>query len=337
MTGRAKVFSAFILILMAAFFANLSLGATNIAPEDIILAFFSFDADNYDHFVVIYQRLPRVLIAVFVGSVMACSGAVLQGLMRNPLASPALLGINAGATLFVVGGVIFFGISSAFQGIAALIGGICGFGACLTVARMSGMDGNPRGLSLILSGAVVSMLFIGIANALLLSTPELRNEFLGWVTGNINHVYIDRLHQMWPVGVGGVVVLLILSRALTLIALGPEKAASAGVNIVLVSRLTIASVVLSSSAAVAICGPIGFVGLVVPHIVRPLVGAKQTMIIPGCILVGASICLIADMVARLAFSPFVLHTGVMMDLFGGVVFAFVVRRYYLTPGLRRSL
>jgi iron complex transport system permease protein len=135
----------------------------------------------------------------------------------------------------------------------------------------------------------------------------------------------------------GLSVLLVLSRALSLIALGPEKASSAGVNIVLVSRLAIAAVVLSCSAAVAICGPVGFVGLVVPHIVRPLVGANQSAVLPGCILVGATVCLIADMIARMAFAPFVLHTGLMMDLIGGGVFAVIVRRYYLTPGLRRSL
>lgn len=337
MTRRGPAFLVFVLALTIAFVANLSLGASIIAPSDIRAAFFQFDADNYDHFIVVYQRLPRVLIAVFTGSVMACGGAVLQGLMRNPLASPTLLGVNAGATLFVVGGVIFFGISSASQGLVALIGGAVGFAICLVVARMSGMDGNPKGLSLILSGAVVSMLLIGIANAFLLSSPELRNEFLGWMSGNINHVYFDRLELLWPVGVIGMGVLLVLSRALSLIALGSEKASSAGVNVTLVSRLAVGAVVLSCSAAVAICGPVGFVGLVVPHIVRPLVGANQTAVIPGCILVGATVCLIADMIARMAFAPFVLHTGLMMDMVGGVVFAIIVRRYYLTPGLRRSL
>ncbi|MCC9621035.1 iron ABC transporter permease [Thalassospira sp. MA62] len=330
-------FGLALVVFVAAAMANLGLGASPIPVTDILSALFAFDPDNYDHFIIVYQRLPRVLIAVFIGAVMAAGGAVLQGLMRNPLAAPSVLGINGGATVFVVGGAVFLGLGTQAQGIAALIGGAFGFVSCLMVARLAGGDRNPQGLPLILSGAVVSMLYIGISNALLLSNPQMRNDFLGWLSGNINHVYVDRLDQLWWVGVIGVAVLLCLARALTLISFGAEKAASAGVNVGFVRRTALIAVVLSSSAAVAICGPVGFVGLVVPHIVRPLVGAGLTAVLPTSILLGATVCLIADMFARMAFAPYVLHTGVMMDLVGGIVFAVIVRRHYLRPGAKGAL
>jgi len=337
MSQRFVFFALALGALLIAVLANLAFGATRFSIPDILDALFLFDGDNYDHFIVVYQRLPRVLIAVFVGSVMAVSGAVLQGMMRNPLAASSILGINAGASLFVVTGAIFFGLTSTGQGVAALFGGAFGFTSCVFVARMAGQDRNPKGMPLILAGAVVSMLYIGIANALLLASPERRNDFLGWITGNINHVYADRLAEFWWIGVAGILVLLTLSRALTLLTFGGEKAASAGVNVAVVTRVATIAVVLSSSAAVAICGPVGFVGLIVPHMVRPLVGAGLGAVLPACILVGATVCLIADMVARMAFAPYVLHAGLIMDLIGGIVFAVIVRRYYLTPNVRKSL
>ncbi|MEW5421000.1 FecCD family ABC transporter permease [Amorphus sp. 3PC139-8] len=335
MRGRGLVVLVAAVALSAAFLANLSLGASSIPAGKIVAALTQFDDTDYDHVVVAYQRLPPALIAIFVGAVMACGGCVLQGLTRNPLAAPSVLGVTAGATLFVVAGASVFGIGEAWQGLAAIGGGLFGFASTLVVARMAGLSRDPRGLALILSGAVVSMLYASIATALLLASPSRRSDFLGWVTGNINHVYAERLFDFWWIGAAGLILLMLLSRSLTLIALGPEKAASSGVNVRLVSPLALAAVVVSSSAAVAICGPIGFVGLVVPHIVRPFAGDAMTVALPANALLGASVVLAADIVARSAFAPYVVHTGVIMDLVGGLVFALIVKRFYLSSGPRR--
>lgn len=320
--------------LAAALCANLSFGASPIPAAEIVRAIVHFDDANYDHYVVLFQRLPRAAIAAFVGAVMACGGAVLQGLTRNPLAAPSILGINAGATLFVVAGVILFDISAGTQGIAAIAGGLFGFGSCLVVARLAGLSGDPRGLALILSGAIVSMFYVGIANALLLASPARRSDFMSWVTGNINHVYADRLADFWWIAAVSLAGLMLLARPLTLITLGAEKAASAGVNVAMVTRLALTAVVVSASAAVAVCGPVGFVGLIVPHMVRPFVGETFRFALPVNALAGATVCLVADLTARTAFAPHVLHTGLMMDLVGGGVFALLVRRFYLVPASR---
>ena len=336
MTRPPIFMGAALAVTVAALLLSLSTGASALAPAQVIGALTAFDADSYDHYVVVYQRLPRALIAIYVGSLMACAGAVLQGLTRNPLASPATLGVNAGATLFVVGGAYLFHFGPSAQGAAALMGGTLGFAGSLFLARFTGLARDPRGLSLILSGALVSMLLLGIANAFLLADPARRTDFLGWITGNINHVYAERLYDVWWIGALSLAALLFLARPLTLISLGIDKAASAGVPVFWVRRGAFAAVMLGASSAVAICGPVGFVGLVVPHIVRPFVGSAMRWLLPASALVGASLCLLADVVARRAFAPFTLHTGVVMDLLGGVAFALIVHRVYLAPRRGRA-
>ncbi|QEN85531.1 iron ABC transporter permease [Labrys sp. KNU-23] len=321
-------------VLILLFIATLSLGAEAIALPEVAGAVLRFEPASYDDYVVIYQRLPRALIAIYAGAATACGGLVLQGLTRNPLASPSTLGINAGATAFVIAGAYLFDFSLEAQGLAALAGALIGFAASLTVARLAGLSHDPRGLALILAGALVSMFFIGIANAFLLSDPARRMDFLGWVNGNINHVYADRLLRFWWIGPIALVGLQLLARPLTLIALGDGKAASLGVDVTLVWRLALTAVACAAGSAVAICGPIGFVGLVVPHLVRPFVGGGFKFGLPACAVCGAGLCLLADLAAREAFKPYVLHTGVLLDLMGGVVFALIVRRYYLGTAAR---
>lgn len=333
MTSKWVLFSGAAVALIIAFFANIIFGAHSVSPSIVFDAAFNFDVQNYDHHIVLSQRLPRALIAIYVGAVMACGGAVLQGLLRNPLASPALLGINAGATFFVIAAAFFFGASLIWQGILAIIGGLVGFLLSLAVARMAGF---AHRLAIILAGAVVSMFFMGLSNALLLSDPMKRSDFLNWITGNINHVYFERLEMFWLSGLMALGVLFFLARPLTLITLGEDKAASVGVNVSRVSFVAILAVALSSSTAVAVCGPVGFVGLITPHIARPLIGSSFTKLLPACALVGATTCLIADLMARVLFAPYVLHTGVMMDLIGGIAFIMIVKRFYLQPERARS-
>lgn len=332
--GRGLLLGLVFLAGLACFIANLSIGTTTIDLTTLVQAFVAFDDENYDHFILIYQRLPRALIALYVGAVMAVGGLVLQGLTRNPLAAPASLGINSGATMFVVIGAFLFDAGMQTQGMLALGGALFGFVSCLMVMKLTGTGNDPKGLPFILAGALTSMLFMGVANALLLSDPAKRTDFLSWVTGNINHVYADRLFSLWWIGLVTGVVLFYLSRQLTLITLGQEKATSIGVNVNLVSWVSLVLVMLAAGSAVAICGPVGFVGLVVPHIVRPIFGVNFRLNLPAAALMGGMIVLLADLVARKAFSPFVLHTGLVMDLLGGVVFAVIVRKYYILPRKR---
>lgn len=316
-------------LVCATFTMNLTIGPTAIDPADILAALVAFDAENFDHFIVAYQRLPHALIAAYVGAVMAMGGTVLQGVTRNPLSSPASLGINAGATMFIVISVFVFDLGMYAQGVFGLVGAIFGFVCCVFLTRLTGAKAVGSGLSFIISGALVSMLFFGISNALLLSDPAKRSDYLGWISGNINHVYADRLYLMAVIGGIATLVLLYIARSLTLVTLGREKAASMGVNVTRTSWIAVMCVVLGSGSATAICGPIGFAGLIVPHIVRPIFGDSFSINLPASALLGALVVLLADIMARSAFTPFVVHTGIIMDLIGGAVFVYIVRRYYV--------
>lgn len=331
MTRRtASVFLALVAALLAILLVVLSTGNNGLEIAPTLGALFAFDETDFSHYAVIYQRLPRSLIAIYVGGVMAASGLLLQTLFRNPLASPSTLGINAGATLFVVFGAFYLDFDFTRQGGMALLGAVTGFAVSLAISRMVSGPQTSQSLSMILSGTLITMLFLGFTNAILLSNPSKRADYLGWVTGNINQVYADRLYLFWPLGLLCILLLFVMARGLTLLSLGEEKAASAGVNVKWVRRLSLTAALAGAGSAVAICGPISFVGLAVPHIIRPLVGARFSAALPACILLGSVVCLCADLAARTAFAPYILHTGVLLDLIGGIVFLVIVKRYYLS-------
>lgn len=331
MIGIRPLIAGSSLLLILAGLCALAFGGSKIPLTTISASIWAFDGQSYAHVVIWQQRLPQVVIAATVGGALAVSGAVLQGLMRNPLASPAILGISSGATLFTVIFGFMLQIPLVWQGPVACLGGFFGFASALALARLVGGAPDPRGLSLILSGALVSMLYGALAHAILLMDPTLRSAALGWVTGNINFAYAARLPVMAPLALLAVLILWFLARPITLLSLGRETASATGVHAKRMWWASAGLVTLASSAAVAICGPVGFVGLVVPHLVRPLVGADLRRAIPINALVGASLLILADVIARSAFAPRVLHTGVVMDLLGGVVFIWLVRRVYLRP------
>lgn len=334
MSSKITLIVAAALLLAAILTVNLLVMSADMPLAEIVATLRRGEADSYQQSVLLYQQIPRLLIAVYAGATTAVSGCVLQGLIRNPLASPSTLGLNAGAMLFVIAGALVFDFSPEVQGVAALAGAAFGFAACFVVARLAGRANDPRGLSLILSGALVSMLLIGVTNALLLSNPMRRGEFLSWVGGNINHVYAERLADFWWIGVIALTMLFAVARPLTLTLLGPEQAASAGVNVTRVSRIALFATMLASGSAVAICGPIGFVGLIVPHMIRPLIGVNFMLVLPASALVGAGLCVLADLGAQTLFAPYVVNTGLFMDLLGGLVFIVIVKRFYLSPSAR---
>ncbi len=327
------LFSALALLLV--FYIGLATGDRYASPQEVLTALGNAAPASYEQAVIVHQRLPRSLIALHVGAVMACSGLVLQGIIRNPLANSSTMGVDAGAAMFVLVGAIYLELTIEQQGLAALLGGLFGFVACLTVSRLAGRDGAPRGLMLILSGTLIAMLFSGVSNSVLLGHPALRMDYLPWLTGNINQVYSERLYSYSWIGLAALLIVFALARPLTLILLGGEKASSAGVNAVIVARVGLLCAIIGASSAVAICGPIGFVGLVVPHIVRPFVGQHYAYALPACALTGAAITIVADIGARVVFLPYVVHTGVIMNLLGGLAFIWVIRRYYLSPSAAR--
>lgn len=318
-----------ILLLAITIVINMGVGSQFSNPVQVVNVFLNFNDESYQDYIIKYQRFPRTLIAVFVGAALAMGGDVLQGVSRNPLASPSLLGITSGAVFFVVFFGFYLAIPLQYHGWVAFAGGWFGFISCYFVARMAGIEKDPRGLTLILAGAVVSALYGSIANALVLADQNLWALLRSWINGDINHAYIDRLENIWIFGAVCMIGLYGIARPLTLIVLGQETAKAAGVHVRLYLILAIFFVVGASTTAISIIGPVGFIGLVVPHIVRPFAGSQfhYSLLMNACI--GGVVGCIVDAIARTAFLPLLLHTAVVMEFIGGLVFIMMVRRFYI--------
>lgn len=318
-------------LLLAALGLHLGWGLKDLGAAKIVRTVLYAQEDTYDQAVLLHQHLPRALIALYAGGMLAVGGIVLQGLVRNPLASPGSLGLNAGAALAVLLTTIWGSTDEHTQGLAAMAGALGGFAATVLLGRLAGDRTHGAGLMLIVAGALVSMLLLALGNALLLLNPAQRQELLSWLLGNINPVYAPRLAQLWWLGLLSLLLVRVLARPLTLILLGNDKASSIGVNVRLCSWLALTAVAVGCGTAVAICGPLGFIGLVVPHMVRPFTGVSLAHMLPAAALLGALLCLLADWCAQHLFLPHVLNTGLLLDLLGGLTFVVLVRYFYVQP------
>lgn len=268
-------------------------------------------------------RLPRAILGALVGAALGLSGAALQGYLRNPLAEPSLVGVSGGAALGAVL-AIHLGLSQAFA-LALPVGGLAGAAiAMLAVVALAGAHGGP--VTLILAGLAVS----GIATALislalnLSQNPFASVEMVFWMMGSL----ADRsLTQVWlaaPLMLVGMALLLRLGRALDALTLGEDAARSLGVNLGRTRSAIVAGTALSVGAATAVTGIIGFVGLLVPHVLRPFAGHKPGLLLPASMLAGAVFLLVADVGLRLA-QPYVeLRVGVLTALIGAPFFVWLV-------------
>lgn len=303
---------------------SILLGAADIHPRDIYQALFAFDGST-DQLIIRTVRLPRTLVAIAVGACLSVAGSITQGLTRNPLAAPDILGINAGAALVLVTALLIFGsvpasafVAFAFVGgaIAAVVVWVLG-----TVGR-----GNTSPLRLILAGAALTYLMSSFTTAILILNQRTLEEIRFWLAGSVAGRGFDVFLPIAPYMVMGLAVALSLGKPLTALTLGEETAIGLGVRIEWIKRLAIALVVLLASCSVALAGPIGFVGLVVPHLVRMMIGGDYRWLLPYSATVGASLLLVADMAARLVIKPQELPVGIMTAILGAPFFIYLAQR-----------
>jgi iron complex transport system permease protein len=323
MTDRRLPMNAIALgLLAAASLASLFLGRVNISPQALVEGFFSSDT-NLAHLVITELRLPRTILAVLVGGALGLSGAVLQGLLRNPLAEPGLLGVSSGAA---VGAVIsiYFGLAAVFSLATPLLGlaGALGAGA-LTFAL-----GRGGTLSLILAGAAVSGLMAAfLAMALNFApNPYAAFEMSIWMLGSLSQKSWEHILLAGPFILAGILVLSTLGRAIDALALGEEQAASLGVNLDRTRVLALLGVGLAAGAATSVTGSIGFIGLIAPHLVRPFVGYQPRRTMLPSALFGAALLLLSDIGTRVLHTSSELRLGVITSLLGTPFFFWLVVR-----------
>ena len=311
-------------LLALAAILSLAIGARPIAPGTVLDALFAFDPASSDHLVVRDLRLPRTGLAIAVGLALALAGAVMQALTRNPLADPALLGVNAGAALFVVGALWLFHISTpaalawfAFAG--------AGLVAVLVHAFASAGRGGATPVRLALAGAAVNALLIGLIYAILILSQDTFDAYRFWMVGSLSAANAAPILDMLPFIVAGALLAFLLGPSLNALALGDDTARALGTRIGLVRFAALGAVTLLSGASVAAAGPIVFAGLVVPHLARAICGADQRWLLAYAAVLGPIVLLLADVLGRVVLPPGEVQVGIIMALAGGPLFVAIVR------------
>ncbi|GLC62085.1 hypothetical protein PLESTB_001839100 [Pleodorina starrii] len=270
-------------------------------------------------------RIPRTLMAAAAGAALGLSGAIMQGVTRNPLADPGILGINNGAALAVVIGIAWFGIAAASTFIWVAI-----LGAGLTAVFVYGVGSIGRGgatpLKLALAGAATSVAFSSLTLAVVLPRADIAGGVRSWQVGGVGGATFDRIGLVAPVMAAGFALAMLSARKLNLLALGDDVAAGLGEKVALARVTAALGAILLCGAATAVCGPIGFVGLVVPHVCRLLLGVDHRWLLPASALGGAGLLILSDIAGRLVARPSELDVGIVTALVGAPVFIWIVRR-----------
>ncbi|WP_166389774.1 iron chelate uptake ABC transporter family permease subunit [Nocardioides ochotonae] len=271
------------------------------------------------------KRIPRTLLAVLVGAALAVAGAVMQGVTRNPLADPGILGVNMGASLAVITGIAWFGLTAASSYIWV---GILGAAAAAVFVYAVGSlgRGGATPLKLALAGTATSAAFASVITAVVLPRNDIAGGVRSWQIGGVGGASYDTIRLVAPFLLVGLLVCVATSRGLNSLALGDDVAAGLGERVALTRGAAAFGAVLLCGAATAVAGPIGFVGLVVPHLCRLLVGVDHRWLLPFSAVVGAALLTAADVVGRIVARPSEVDVGIITALVGAPVFIHVVRR-----------
>ena len=310
-------------LLMGCFFASIALGVADIGLGEILQALTAPDGST-EHLIIRTVRVPRTITALLVGAAVAVAGAIMQGLTRNPLADPGILGINAGAALAVVTAVFWFDAASlnVYAGFALL-------GAAAAAVTVYGLGSLGRGgltpLNLTIAGAALTALVSSLTTGILILSQRTLDEIRFWLAGSVAGRDMELVVQVIPYLAVGLALGLAMGKQLTTLSLGEAVAQGLGQNTVWVKTFAAISVVLLAGGSVAVAGPIGFIGLIVPHIVRFWAGADYRWILPYSALAGAMLLLLADIAARLLIQPQELPVGIVTPLLGAPFFIYLTR------------
>ncbi len=302
---------------------SVAIGTRDVAWVDIAAAL-GGRAENIGQ-AAVAVRIPRTVLALAAGAALGLAGAVMQGVTRNPLADPGILGVNMGASLAVVIGVAWFNIASANAFIwAAILGAGCSAVFVYTIGSLGRGGATP--LKLALAGAATSVAFSSLVIAVVLPRNDISGGIRSWQIGGVGGATFDRISHVLPFLAVGFVISLLSARKLNSLALGDELASGLGERVAIARAFSALGAILLCGATTAVCGPIGFLGLVVPHICRLLVGVDHRWLLPFSALCGASLLIAADIIGRIVSRPAELDVGIVTALIGAPFFIWIVRR-----------
>lgn len=312
------------LVLLVVCMLSLAVGARSIALGTVFDAVFSFDSQNGDH-AVVASRMVRTVAGLCVGASLGLAGTAMQGLTRNPLADPGVLGINAGASLAIVAGIFFLGVSGVSSYLwFAFAGSAVAAVVVYAVASLGRNGATPAKLAL--AGAAMAAGMVSLMSAMLVTSQDSLESFRRWQVGSLTGMTWDSVVAVLPFMGVGAAVLLLTGRLLNTLALGDDVARGLGQKPGVGRAVSAVGVVLLCGSATALAGPIAFIGLIVPHMLRGLLGGDYRYLLPYSVVLSPIVLLLADVVGRVVLLPSEVPAGILVALIGAPVFIAVVRR-----------
>ena len=324
-----------IAVLIAAGFAlsgvsllSLQYGSVSVSGADVWTALFGPSVsvaleDSIGRTIVWTLRLPRLILGMLIGWSLALAGTILQALLRNPLADPGIIGVSAGGGLVAVILLILFPHASSWLPVGAAVGGLS---AALVIYGVAWKEGNVSPLRVILAGVALNTALASLMSLLMLLYSERVPAILPWLVGTLSGRSWPHVELLWPYACAASVPVFFFARQLNLFLLGEAQAAALGLPVTLTRLGLSALAALLAAGVVSVAGLIGFVGLVVPHLCRLLVGADHRFLLPTAALVGATLVVTADLSARTLFAPLEIPVGILLALLGAPYFLWMLRR-----------
>jgi cobalamin transport system permease protein len=335
-TRRALAYVAAATFLIAAALVSALVGAADLNPLATVAAMLDkipfvrlpSGLSPLDAAVLFQIRLPRIVLGVMVGGLLSVAGAGYQGVFRNPLVDSGMLGSSAGAGLGATVAVVYFGrIGPSAVPVAAFAGSLAG----VAIAALVGAVGTARGpvgngtATLLLAGVAVGMFLTAAQTYVLQHSTQVLQQVYGWLLGSLSGASWQQVTEILPYAVISTLVILAHGRHIDVLSVGDDEARALGMNPGLVRGIVVAACALAAASAVAVSGLIGFVGIVVPHVVRRLAGTSYRLVLPLSLLAGAGFLVLADTVARTVLSPAELPIGVVTALAGSPAFVWILR------------
>jgi iron complex transport system permease protein len=321
--------AAFILIssiaaLVLIMIASISIGVSDIGWRDIIESFTAFDSSSTSHVIIRDLRLPRILAAALVGAFLAVSGVIIQALTLNPLASPSIMGVTSGSAFMIAVAFAFYPQSSYWQLILwSFAGAGLGTGMVFLIGSFSKRGLTP--VKLALAGATVSALLQSMSTIIAIHF-NIARDISFWFAGGVAGVRMESVRVIGILAFAGLITAFALSRSLTIMGLGEEMAKGLGIRIGWIKFISVLVVLLLTGAAVSIAGTVGFIGLVIPHISKKVMGMNYRWVIPGSAVFGAGLLVLADIAARTINPPYETPVGALTALIGVPFFLFLARK-----------
>lgn len=317
---KVMVIVLLLLVFIISFFLSVGNGSLNISNREIIKAIF-IEKDTVNHQIIWNIRLPRTLVAGLVGICLSLSGSILQGVMRNPLAAPNIIGVSSGAGLMAFMIYIVFPEYYYLVPLGAFVGALLSTLLIYVLAWRNGV----QPMRLVLAGVAVSSLLGAGISTLMTFFPDRVPGVIGFMVGGLSTRTWPHFNMLWPYALLGMILTFIFPKRLNILMLGDEIATGLGLNVERTRLLFIVFASLLAASAVSVVGLLGFVGLIVPHTARLIIGSDYRYLFPATAILGASTVMACDTLARIIFDPVEIPVGIVMAMLGGPFFLYLLR------------